>query len=1035
MPWEDICNPGKITEDFISQPILNESVWLSWRRFLKYGHYEYRIWGVDYGKPLVAFSFVQVGDPEYFKKDCVILDPQKVGPEPEYCSANHKHLCEFDKREDNQYCPEGCVSAGINSQKCYCKLRKHCSALANVKTITDKNILSDLAGRDQCYVGQGPSSEMALEGFKPALSKNEWFYTTKDLDCSLCLTVQLKRSTGKVELLLNFEAMKRKLYLMIYYPEAISTNENVDYISCFTDAATFELKKRVNVKKIVDQHNKHIPFNVYQVSLEDYMGRYWCEVHRNDVNVSSNTVVAYRKKRGNEYALRLRQSKVCVTFKCGGECPIRYENFIPQQLTKLLGGAAIRVMKIIFFDFAELDFVLHVTTTRHKNVEYEFARLRQNLSCLIEAEVVYFRSSEYCFPEQTSPGDHKVLTWPLTVSGKTAVPEEVCLQKNGLPVYRVCEGDFLYGVDWSDVMGDCEVDSHPSESIAYFHSLLSESLDVETIENVSSVIRREPDLPVLCIYYVSRMLEALSSSNLKGDFADGSLDVVGATVNITNDLLNINEENLATAQYTMNITDCILDLVDDLLKMELSESEVVLIQRENIIVHVSNPLLSNVSGIVVYTGSNGVTVENMRRNDTFNDVKYDEDFHMAVYIPENILEDFQGGNVTVITTIFLKDHFFASNYSKKPAGPVISVTIPEYGCYLPGMLPILFKSVENAYPECGFWDYGKKTIPKRGNWSTIGGTHTELYENDSLFHTCHFSHLTHFALLILEEIEEDSTSNDTVLSVLIYLSDFLSISGVFGVFATAVVFKKWRKKQGTIILLNLCLAIILELLLTELPRNTGDCHFLGKFIHYVVVSKFAWMLVYSFLQYMRFVKVFAVLPEKIVLISLIFGWGFGLIPVSISALLGPSSYSMMEHSFCYPSGLVLYLGFIAPIITIIIVNTFVFFIVMRQVTTKTVESHANKDNIQKLQVQLATLLFFVLGIPWLLLILTKIVFVHWLKKALIYVFTVLSNVDGLILFLFYVVFNSETRHFWINFFTKKNPRTMSSTSKISSLKS
>nr|XP_023013636.1 uncharacterized protein LOC111503532 [Leptinotarsa decemlineata] len=1037
--WEDKCNIGKIANDSYSQPLANESVWLPLRRFVEYGPYESVTWGSDFGRPLFAPSLSPDFQKDFFDKDCVILNPQEVKLEPEYCNAIHKHICEFDKREGNDLCPEGCVKASINSEKCYCK-KRNCSKLAEVNSIVDKNILSDLAGNDICSVAGGKAAPLALGGSKQALGKNRWFYTKKELDCSLCsmsYTMQII-DDGKVNMDLSFDAAQRRLYLIIYSPQKIIGHGDEDTIYCFTDASFLELKKRVEVDKVHEQRNGVGDFNVYEVSLEKYKGQYWCKVFVNGNVLKSNIAVAYKEAAGFEYALRVVIKEICSISKCQVESPIRYEKFIPDDITEIFKPSYIRVMKVFYYNFMDINFLLHITS-EGDNVEEEFHAFERNLKNISRKtiRVKYFRSSEFCLSETTYSKDGN-LTWPLTAIGQTAIPEEICLQENGMPIYRLCKGDFLYGAQWDQVVGECLKDKKPTEDTLYLKSLLGQTLSNDTVTNVSSIIRKEPDLPVISIYYIKKLLENIYSSQRKGNFLGNEIfDSLGATANITDELLTIKVEKLAQAQMTLNVTDDILDLVDGILNETALGSGELVIHKENLIVHMCNPMDSNISGVVVYTGINGTRVENMKRNDTFDDVKYKEGFWMAVYVPEDILGYFQDGNISIITTIFFNDRFFVSNYSKKPLGPVVSVMIPEYGCYLPSMLPIMFKSNANSSPECGFWDYGKKAMRKRGNWSTLGGTYIENVDNDIRFHTCHFSHLTHFALLILE-LNKTTKKIDTVLNVLIYIGDFLSVSGICGIFVTAIAFKKWRKKQGTIILLNLCLAIILEVLLTELARYTtivGDCRFLGKFIHYFIISKFAWMLVYSFLQYVRFVNVFTVLPEKIVTISLAFGWGFALIPVSLTAISNTQSYEMVVDSFCYPSGLSLYLGLLMPVSAIILINTFVFFAVMMQVTTKTVESHGNKDNIQKLQMQLATLLFFVLGLPWIFLVLSKFITIYWLGTTLVYIFSLMSNVDGFILFLFYVVFNNETRKFWIKFFTDKSSNTISFSSKISSLRS
>ncbi|CAH1118996.1 unnamed protein product [Phaedon cochleariae] len=1032
--WKENCE--SIAASTPSSILENGTVWLPFRKSSKYGPFESVKRGESFGTPLDNNLKVPMKY-DTFQKNCLAFNTMTGAMEVEDCSNLHNHVCEFAKNEIYK-CPRDCVNAAINSNHCYCKLKGQCEHLAEIRSIFDKNILSDLAGNDLCSVG-GPQ---LIDGYTPAISEHTWLYTNKPIEFTLCYSELLQvRDAENVHMLLNFDEKKRRLFLVVYNPNGLFDDADEDSIYCFTDAAPFDLRKRMYVKQINEQNSTKSSYKVYEVDMVQHIGQYWCQAYgKFDADeVHSNQVIGYTKKPGNEYALRIIIDRVCMIFNCTDEPLSSYQNSIHANLSSTF-NTEVRLMEIFTFDYHILDVLIHISTPHKKPVYQEYYTLRKKLqSSLKEIEIVYFKSSEFCLPELSYSETGRQMSWPLTPIGQNAISEPFCLQDNGLPLFRLCEGNFMFGADWSNIVGDCDDGLELPESVKDLQSMTNETITNSTFHRVTSIINHEPDLPVLSIYYIAKMLETIFLRHENATSGGSIPDEAGGTLNITDSLMNVDRKSLAKAQDFLNITDGILDSINEILSTAKVDPNVVVIQRENVALHSTNPFLSNVSGVIVYSNNEkGITIKSLRRNETFDAVEYDKNLLLAYYVPEEILGHFKDDNLTIITTVFFNDRLFVSNYTKKPAGIVLSITIPGHGIYLPSTIPILFRSIEgDDIPECGFWDYGKKLARKKGRWSTIGGDYMGHFENKSSFHLCSYSHLTHFALLILESERAIKENNDNVLSIITYIGDFFSVCGIFGIFLTAIVYKKWRQKPGTIILLNLSVALVLEIILMQIIEmspiivSTG-CEIFGKIIHYVVVSKFSWMLIYSFLQYMRFVKVFTILPDNIAWLSVIFGWGFGIIPVVIVVAVDPYSYTMEKYNFCYPAGLSLYLGFFMPIFIIIFINTFVFFAIMRQVTSKTVESHGNKDNIHKLQIQLAALLFFILGVPWLFVIFSKAIPITWIQTCLIYLFCITTNIQGFILFIFYVVFNGETRNFWLKYFTKREIVHISVSTKTSS---
>lgn len=1025
--WEEKCkHVGGVGNLYDS--LGNELTWLPVKRKVKYGAYESVTSGKDYGHPLNSGYKLLYKADDFFKKDCLAASSEGEKMLPVYCTEKHIFVCPVN--EDEMDCPENCISAGIATQKCFCKRKdEDCSQLAQINSPSDKITLSKLADEENCMLGDSFTTDPSLLGFKQSLNRNIWSLTRQDLSCSLCVE-PLEVAVGDVEMVLQFTEKNNSLYLTIYSSEGLYKNNDDDFIYCFTDASK-ELKKRVKIRKIHETYQKAHKISYYYVKLEKYIGFYWCEASKKGTKepVFSNKVLAYQVKTGNEYSLRLFIKDICEIFNCslkGGT--LDFSQFVDGNNLKLLkhGTAEVRAMEVFSFDFKTLDILLHLTTKNSHHVETEFIKLYDTIKGLAENfEIVYFRNSEYCLSETNYS-----LSWQLTKIGEVAVPTDPCLLSTNSPVHRVCSGDFMYGSQWDNPNGECH--KNMSESTRYIYSVLEKNISTTYIEDIGKFTKLEK-LTVLGYYYLTKVLRKISNYNFS---FNETYEVFQNTFEITNNLMTMDSQTLLEAQKELNVTDEIIDALEDFAG-RWSDSEDFLIQDENVILHIANPFVTNTTGMKMFLSNNQIYIENFKRNVTYDNVNDEEHLQFAYYAPNNLLDEIpeeKRNTLRLITTVFLKPHFFPAN-SNTQTGPIVSIIIQGLESYLPSPIPVWFKAASKQdSPTCAFWDYGKRTNRHKGNWSATGGTYMGRLRNGSSLHVCSFSHLTHFSLLVANASIAIGSTDEYVLNIITITGDVLSLFGIGGIIATAIIFKNWRRKPGTKILLNLSIAISFEiigmfLIQFQVVNSNNHCQVLGPLLHYLILCKHFWMLVYAFLQYNRFVKVLAAIPNNVVLKSVIFGWGFATIPVVFVCAINPYTYSINNHNFCYPRNWYLYLGVYLPITLIIILNTVVFFIVMRNISSTVADPYINKmdSRTQKLQLKLAALLFFVLGLPILFGLLANLIETVWLQLIVIYIFCLTSNVQGFILFIFYVILNKETRYYWITYTVQTMEKSLSTT--------
>ncbi|XP_044259244.1 adhesion G-protein coupled receptor G6-like [Tribolium madens] len=862
-------------------------------------------------------------------------------------------------------CPKNCAKSQM---KCFCK-SDTCQNLATVANLHERKIVEGLVGEEVCQLGQ------IAPGIPSYMNGTIWQFGRVKTGCKIC---EKKATKFLTRLVLTFETKNTSLYLLVYHQEGVKKyKEDKHAIFCFTNSGKYQVQERTKISKIYENNPSLL---VFKIKLRKLVGEYWClGFTPNHTILNSNKIIAWRKKPGNEYSLRFTLHN-----------PPKLNKIIDEKL-KIL-NSEIRLMEIYNSDNHSLDILVHISTNQKREIEPEFRDLATKIHNT-SLNVTFFRNCEFCL-------------FPLT-KRNTAVAE-FCLLRDSTPKTRRCNGDFLLGAVWGDPpRGECTEPDSPTtrklRDLAQTPEIPGENL-WEFIRNAS--------LGVLDIYYLDLILE-----KIHGFLA----------FNIVDKLMGSDRGVLQKSQHVLNSTDVTLELLEEILtSARFDPHSVQIFRQKNLLVHVANPFLTNISGFLM--GKNH-EIRGLRRGEDFTHFG-DSDLDLGVHIPEQILDQIHNetnnvSDVFVIIVVFFHDNLFLEDDFYQSDSFVISVTIPGHGAYLKTPISIAFSpKVATEGTFCGFWDLGTSGNWKKGEWSQLGG---EFSGNLGNLQICSYLHLTHFALLLMSDksnydednvIISDDDHNDLILEIITIFGCSLSLFGILGVFLTAICHTQWCQKTGTKILLNLCLAILLESICIQLseinPLKTQPnlCKIIGMTLHYVVLSKFTWMLIYAFLQYYRFVKVIGVIPQNLILKSVIVGWGVPLVLVFLVGLTTDQSYVSKSYELCYPRGLLLYFGVLVPICAIIVANIAIFCVIMYNI------SHTVGGNrkLFKPRLYLALLLFSVLGIPWVFGLVAEVLSPSILKIVLFYVFCVTATLQGFVLFLFYVVLNRETRHFWLRKF-------------------
>ncbi|OQV12558.1 hypothetical protein BV898_13202 [Hypsibius exemplaris] len=296
--------------------------------------------------------------------------------------------------------------------------------------------------------------------------------------------------------------------------------------------------------------------------------------------------------------------------------------------------------------------------------------------------------------------------------------------------------------------------------------------------------------------------------------------------------------------------------------------------------------------------------------------------------------------------------------------------------------PITFRAQVDSYnPDknhtCVFWN--TTADDGQGVWQSNGCTLT----NQTGRHiTCQCNHLTSFAILVdFFAAEEGAASLPPFLDALTTAALSLSIIGLLLTIGLILIiwrlttspFRRRSLTKNEFVVLNLSVALLLAYVtfLAGIDAVTprAGCVAAGAFIHYFFLVTSLWGGVEGYLLYQAFATAapateithFQVKASAI-------AWGIPVVLVSIVLLLDPEYYAGRNVCWLHNQAS-LYLAFIAPICLTLLANLVVFALIMRELwmaRKAAIRSTRNKEDIWT-DLRRGMSLFFLLGLPWLLL--------------------------------------------------------------------
>ncbi|XP_050306076.1 uncharacterized protein LOC126743146 isoform X2 [Anthonomus grandis grandis] len=502
----------------------------------------------------------------------------------------------------------------------------------------------------------------------------------------------------------------------------------------------------------------------------------------------------------------------------------------------------------------------------------------------------------------------------------------------------------------------------------------------------------------------------LISQILTGTLYDGPFP--GLTTRIISNLFKVPREVLRESQEIHSATDIILYCIDEIARL-LDNSEN---HQHNFSLIVKNLENTNVTGIIVHDCETDIC--SIELLDYYVDVanySSNETVSAMVLFDKGLVEQIRNltKNTTIAISLFYNDALFNEISLERNTSKIFGIIFPGLvnSSNLEGNVSVIYnvgtKSTKDSN-QCAYWYYHPDPSGDSGNGTPGEWMKDNNKRRKNKMAICSYTHVTHFGMLLANDNELD---DDPILDLITSIGCGLSIFGIIVILLTAMLFKKWRRNTGNIILMNFAVAIslkIIALYTSVYVRNYAtymiSCTIIGVILHYAILSECTWMLTVAILQFKRFVEVLGGPPKYVLIKALICGWVFPLIPVICIVCIDPKNYEKGLANVCYPSNLGLYLGVWLPILMILTINGIIFIFIIYNVFHKKTECIDTNHDIL-FQWRLTLLLFFMLGLNW------GFGFLGQIKGDVLftYLYTITASLQGFILFLFFIVFNKSTR--------------------------
>ncbi|XP_044262448.1 adhesion G-protein coupled receptor G6-like [Tribolium madens] len=823
-------------------------------------------------------------------------------------------------------------------------------------------------------------------------------WTDQNATCNDCETNFKAYKEPKIQLSFNYRTKRISIDIK-WYLRLLPINRSTEAIVyCFTDAdhTTHDITYRYDFDFLNMSEYKSV--NYLLNPAMDSIGHYWCQgfqfnLFSKDVTlVKSKKIIAEGPQHSESFTMNITINETQRTY------PLTIHEETQEYIENVINDTNL-IQKIKFLnlykrkdDETVIGYRLYFNGTNNTMMEV----LDQVTEIFNQSNSSISLSPSYCLPDTTFNGI--TLTWEKTLLGSTTIPNELCLQNNTKPVTRTCLGEYLYGTYWGAVQGTCVNNSGElfgSKNTIRLHNLTYSDHNSSIKINQLNEILLESNKPIVIdAHFMAKIFENVTFSS--------QLNVTNV-IETASRIMNVPRDVLHEAQTILNSTDMILYSLDTIIGGYNLTGEYVSLTSGNIYTQISN-ISSGITGAAFYETKTGLEITPIRNSTPdYNNTN----LKLSAYITKETI--IRNKNAKLVITAYLIDSLFNQAPTNTTTGYLTSIYLSPSGVDSWVEKPVVMIRPFRKYRaelKCNRWSYGRNQL-----WYNLRGSWTHEKDDPTCplgeMCQCKFARMNPFGILVGHE-------DDVILSIVTATGCALSALGSFAVIVTAIIYKQWREQSGTKILLNFVLTNLAQNIFLGVSSGINSytqintCVTIGALLHYSVCSQFTWMLIIGYLQYLRYVEVFYVVHNYFVIKASIVAWILPIVPVITVLNISESYY--LQDNFCYLSNKPLFYGVYIPVSFTLTVNIVIFMTIIVNITCYRANSpNRLRDNISWLNLRLIILLFFLMGLYWVFGVSARITQLI----ALDYFFCISASLQGLVIFLYFIVFNKMTRNFWL----------------------
>ncbi|XP_038044290.1 uncharacterized protein LOC119718928 [Patiria miniata] len=332
----------------------------------------------------------------------------------------------------------------------------------------------------------------------------------------------------------------------------------------------------------------------------------------------------------------------------------------------------------------------------------------------------------------------------------------------------------------------------------------------------------------------------------------------------------------------------------------------------------------------------------------------------------------------------------------------------------------------NRLEQCVFWDFNLRD--GIGDWSTEGCRKGPAVNGRTV---CLCDHATNFAVLVNIHGQKYASF---ALDVISKLGCSVSIVSLVITILIYSAIRSLRSKTASRILISFCCSLLLLYLVflagvekTSSSSRAG-CIAAAVLMHFFALTSVAWMGVEAANLYLKLVKIFNADVQHFMIKASLVAWGFPALVITVILAVDHEQYDN-EHSCFLKPGAAFYYGQLLIIGIILLFNVVVFVLVLRKLTCSaskikdTSEGNSKRTKVVKRLQNMASV-SVLLGLTWVFGLLSIF---DASSFAFQWIFAVVNSLQGLLIFLLFVVRQEKIREHVSNLVRGKKEGHLSST--------